>query len=279
MKFSETATLYLKKIRNVIPDLSKELRRKNLAYLLFLVLASLVYIAQGGTDRSKKKLHASTLSLAQYQERLNMTNDSVFPDTLIIKTEREQLLIGIEENIVSYLYQIPDYSYMKSLETYLKYCPDLLEQIPSAVPLQKGDYRLSSRYGIRNHPISKKAKKHFGIDLAAAKNRPVYASASGTVTDIIYSKKGYGTHILVRHRFGFQTLYGHLEKVLVHKGQNVKQHELLATVGSSGSSTGYHLHYETIKNEIKIDPRPSFNLKKSIYDHLVELNNIGHGEK
>lgn len=279
MNFFETATFCLKNIRKGIPNLFKELGRKNLAYLLFLVLASLVYVVQGGTDRSKKQLRASTLSLAQYQERLNMNTDSVFPDTLIIKTEREQLLIAIEENIVSYLYQIPDYTYMEPLATYLKYRPDLLEQIPSAVPLQKGDYRLSSRYGIRNHPISKRTRKHFGIDLAAAKDKPVYASASGTVTDIIYSEKGYGTHILVRHRFGFQTLYGHLEKVLVHKGQNVKQHELLATVGSSGSSTGYHLHYETIKNEIKIDPRPSLNLKKSIYDHLMDLNNIGHGER
>lgn len=242
MNFFETATFCLKKIRKGIPNLFKESGRRNLAYLLFLVLASLVYVVQGGADRSKKQLRASTLSLAQYQERLSMNTRSVSLDTLIIKTEREQLLIAIEENIVSYLYQIPDYSYIESLETYLKYRPDLLEQIPSAVPLQKGDYRLSSRYGIRNHPISKRTKKHFGIDLAAAKDKPVYASASGTVTDIIYSEKGYGTHILVRHRFGFQTLYGHLEKVLVHKGQNVKQHELLATVGSSGSSTGYHLH-------------------------------------
>ena len=90
--------------------------------------------------------------------------------------------------------------------------------------------------------------------------------------DIIYSKKGYGTHIIVKHRFGFQTLYGHLDKVLARKGQKVKQHELIATVGNSGSSTGYHLHYETIKNEIKIDPRPSLNLKKSIYGHLIQLN-------
>lgn len=278
MNIFENATFYLKKIRKGISNLFKGLGRKNLAYLLFLALACLVYIVRS-TDRSKTRLHARTLSLAQYQERLSLNTRSVSPDTLIIKTEREQLLLAIEENIVSYLYQIPDYSYMQSLETYFKYRPDLLEQIPSAVPLQKGDYRLSSRYGIRNHPISKKAKKHFGIDLAAAKNKPVYASASGTITDIIYSEKGYGTHILVRHRFGFQTLYGHLEKVLVRKGQSIKQHELLATVGSSGSSTGYHLHYETIKNDVKIDPRPSLNLKKSIYDHLMEQNIIGHGEK
>ena len=96
----------MKKIRKGIPNLFKELRRKNLAYLLFLVLASLVYVVQGGADRSKKQLHASTLSLVQYQERLNMNTDSVFPDTLINKREREQLLIAIEENIVSYLYQI-----------------------------------------------------------------------------------------------------------------------------------------------------------------------------
>lgn len=279
MNFFESAIFRTKKIRLGIPKQLAEFGRKQLAYLLFLIGIGLVYVVQGGFDMSSKQLHDTTLTMAQYQERLEININSTSADTLIVETERDQLLIAIEERIVVYLYQIPDYSYMNSLETYLKYRPELLEQFPSVVPLEKGDYSLSSNYGIRNHPISGKTKKHFGIDLAAPWGKPVYASASGIVTEVIYSDKGYGTHIIVKHRFGFQTLYGHLDKVLARKGQKVKQHELIATVGNSGSSTGYHLHYETIKNDIKIDPRPSLNLKKSIYGQLIQLNQKQDGEE
>ncbi len=186
--------------------------------------------------------------------------------------------MAIEEGIVNYLYQVPDYSYITALETYLQYRPELLRQFPSCVPLEKGDYFLSSRYGIRTHPISKKRAVHFGIDLAAPSGKPVYVSATGTVADVIRSDKGYGIHIIIRHRFGFETLYGHLEKVLVSKGQTVHQHELIGTVGSSGSSTGYHLHYEIRKNDARIDPRPSFDLKKTIYVAVMNTKPENNGE-
>ena len=213
-----------------------------------------------------------------FEERLKLNVVSTLPNAIIDK-ERGQLLMAIEERIVAYLYQIPDYSYMGALETYLQVRPQLLEQFPSAVPLEKGGYSLTSRYGVRSHPISGKTKKHFGIDLAASSDTPVYASASGTVLDIIHSKKGYGTHIIIKHRFGFQTLYGHLNKILVHKGQQVEQHELIGTVGNTGNSTGYHLHYEILKNKIKIDPRLSLNLKQQIYAHLIELKPDNDGEE
>ncbi|NYJ28226.1 M23 family metallopeptidase [Allomuricauda sp. ARW1Y1] len=216
--------------------------------------------------------------MENYTELLQTNLEIIPSDSTMVYTEREQLLAAIEERIAKYLYQITDYSYITALQPYLTYRPELLHQLPSCVPLEKGDYSLSSGFGLRVHPISKKPTAHFGIDLAAPSGKPVYASAAGTVADVIRSENGYGTHIIIRHRFGFKTLYGHLDKVLVVKGQTIEQNEPIATVGSSGSSTGYHLHYEIWKNEKKIDPRPSFNLKKTIYAEVMNTKPSNHGK-
>lgn len=258
------------KIKITIPKLVGTMSKKEMVYFLFLMLIGLFFLLHQVHGYVDPKFQETTVAMAGYEERLKFNLNSTSPDFVVMEKEREQLLLAIEERIVAYLYQIPDYSYLGTLETYLQLRPQLLEQFPSAVPLEKGGYSVTSNYGIRSHPISGKTKKHFGIDLAAASETPVYASASGTVLDIIHSKKGYGTHIIVKHRFGFQTLYGHLNKVLVQKGQQVKQHELIGTVGNTGSSTGYHLHYEIVKNKTKIDPRLSLSLKQQIYAHLIE---------
>lgn len=272
MNFFELTNLIGKKIQVNASKRAKTLDWKHPAYILFLVILFLFYILPRINGFSEGKFRHNTMVMEQYGERLRINMGTALQDSVVAEKERRRLMAAIEERIVSFLYQIPDYSYIRPLETYLEYRPKLLEQFPSAVPLEKGGYYLSSRYGIRMHPISGRTKKHFGIDLAAKLGKPVYASASGVVSKVIYSKKGYGTHIIIRHRFGFESLYGHLTKALVGEGQKVGQHELIATVGSSGSSTGYHLHYEVMKNGVKIDPRPSLNLKKRIYTHLIGSN-------
>ncbi|WP_339652517.1 M23 family metallopeptidase [uncultured Maribacter sp.] len=274
----ETTNFLLKKIRFDAKRYLQSFGRKQLAYVLFLAVLLLYYLFGHVLEYSDKRLPETTVVMEQYGQRLEMNLSSKQTDTIVVLKEREHLLTAIEERIVAYLYQMPDYSYMTSLEVYLKYRPELLQQFPSAVPLEKGDYVLSSQYGIRTHPISLKTKKHFGIDLAAPLGKTVYATASGIVSEVIYSSNGYGNHIIIKHRFGFESLYGHLNKILVRKGQKIQQHELIATVGNSGNSTGYHLHYETVKNESKIDPIPSLNLKRNVYAELIEQNNNNHGE-
>ena len=277
MIFFKPTTFWRKNLGYTKPKPIKTFGKKEGFYFLFLIIMCLFYIIWYGLGNSTQRLEDTTVTMDFYEERLKMNLESTLTDSVLIERERNQLLIAIEERIVGFLYQISDYSYMGSLETYLKYQPQLLEQFPSAVPLEKGNYSITSNYGIRVHPISEKEKKHFGIDLSAPPGKYVYASASGTIQDILYSKKGYGTHIIIKHRFGFETLYGHLNKVLIRKGQTVKQHEIIGTVGSTGSSTGYHLHYEILKNRNKIDPILSFNLKKNIYTHLIESNTTKDG--
>ncbi len=278
MIFFESTIFLGKKIHIGIPKCFKTLGRKELAYLLFLVLTCLCCLLGNGLDLFDQRLKDTTVAMEQYGQRLELNLGATLTDTVVLKKEREQLLLAIEERIVTYLYQIPDYSYVNTLKPYLGYRPKLLEELPSAVPLESADYSLSSHYGIRIHPISGKRKKHFGIDLAAPSGKPVYASASGLIADITTTEKGYDTYIVIKHRFGFETLYGHLSKILVQKGQNIKQHELIATVGNSGSATGYHLHYEIVKNGAKIDPRPSLDLKKDIYSNLIDIKSGTNGE-
>ena len=274
----ETGNFSLKKIGFATIRYFQSLRRKQLAYVLFLAALLLYYLFGHGFKYSDNKLSETEIVMERYGERLKLNLSSKHTDTKVVLKEREQLIGAIEELIAVYLYQMPDYSYMTSLEVYLKYRPELLQQFPSAVPLEKGDYFLSSRYGIRTHPISLMTKKHFGIDLAAPSGKTVFATASGIVSEVIYSNDGYGNHIIIKHRFGFESLYGHLNKIVVRKGQRIQQHELIATVGNSGNATGYHLHYETVKNKNKIDPIPSLNLKRNIYTKFMGQNKNSHLE-
>ncbi len=270
MKSFELASPFCKNLPSEFVSYLKSIDRKHIAAIGFLLVLTGFYVSGPVLELWDDSLEDTSFALKNYGSQLESNLNSTVKDTLVLQKERGQLLKHIEEKLVGYLYRIPDYSYVPPLEPYLAYAPRILDQIPSTVPLEKGDYRLSGEYGIRKHPISNKKKKHFGIDLAAAPDKHVYASASGTVVSVTYSRSGYGTHIVIKHRFGFRTLYGHLNQVLVSKGQTIEQHELIGTVGTSGSSTGYHLHYEVIKNGVRIDPMYSLQFKKKIYERLYQ---------
>ena len=270
MKSFEIVKYFQKNKGNNLLKALKSVNKKQLATIGFLVSLTLFYLSGPILRLSDDTLESASNTMESNAEALKANLNELISDTIVHNKERQQLLLNIEEKLVAYLYQIPDYSYFTVLEPYLEYAPNILEQIPSAVPLEKGDYWLSSEYGIRQHPLSHKEKKHFGIDLAATLDKHVYASAKGTVLSVIHSKNGYGTHIIITHRFGFQTLYGHLNKVLVKEGETITQHELIGTVGNTGTSTGFHLHYEIIKNGNRIDPLHSLRLKQKIYERLYE---------
>ncbi len=124
----------------------------------------------------------------------------------------------------------------------------------------KSEYRLSSPFGYRIHPISGKKKLHAGMDMAAPKGTPVYAAETGVVT-VAQSWSGYGNCIIIDHGGGLWTLYGHLMNggILVSKGETVKRGEKIGMVGSTGQSTGNHLHFEVRKNSEPVNPAPYLN--------------------
>jgi murein DD-endopeptidase MepM/ murein hydrolase activator NlpD len=114
--------------------------------------------------------------------------------------------------------------------------------------------RLSSSFGMRKHPILGFNKLHQGTDFAAPKGTPIMASGNGVVT-MAQKYKGYGNYILLKHNSTFKTAYAHLSKYGrgIRKGVRVSQGQIIGYVGSTGMSTGPHLHYEVIKNGKKIN--------------------------
>jgi murein DD-endopeptidase MepM/ murein hydrolase activator NlpD len=125
-----------------------------------------------------------------------------------------------------------------------------------AVPL-KDSYTVSSQYGYRIHPITGKKKLHTGVDMAAKQGTPIYAAESGVVI-VAQWWSGYGNTVIIDHGGGVWTLYGHIKNngILVKKGDTVKRGQKIALVGSTGNSTGPHLHFEVRKNSEPVDPNP-----------------------
>ncbi len=114
--------------------------------------------------------------------------------------------------------------------------------------------RLTSGYGYRNDPFTGVRRMHYGIDLANQVGTSVTASMEGTVAAIGNQPNGYGRYVVLKHRHGFQTLYGHMSTVSVRLNQYVRQGQKLGELGNSGRSTGPHLHFSLYKNNIPINP-------------------------
>jgi len=142
---------------------------------------------------------------------------------------------------------------------------------PTLSPVKTKDFiYVSSPYGWRQHPIEKKMLFHEGIDISANIGSEVYATAQGRVVAIMYSKYGYGNRVVIKHAYGFETLYAHLGgDIKVKKGQWVNKNQLIATVGNTGRSTGPHLHYEIHKNGEPRDPLGYFYT--DITDELLAM--------
>ncbi len=114
--------------------------------------------------------------------------------------------------------------------------------------------RVSSDFGLRQHPINQTKKMHWGVDLVAKAGTTVRSVASGKVLEVAVSNTGYGNTITVEHNDSIQTRYSQLQDILVKEGDEVGHLDVIGTVGSSGLSTGPHLHFEVIKNGQKVNP-------------------------
>ena len=125
--------------------------------------------------------------------------------------------------------------------------------IPSFMPVK--DYRYTSPYGVRYDPFNGNSAMHAGLDMAGAMGEPIYAAANGVVLQAGRAN-GYGNLVELAHGKGIDTRYGHLSAILVKPGENVRQGQLIARMGSTGRSTGTHLHFEVRVDGRAINPRP-----------------------
>ncbi|PID91620.1 MAG: hypothetical protein CSA96_07230 [Bacteroidetes bacterium] len=151
----------------------------------------------------------------------------------------------------------------KSLESVYKEAlltHEFLACKPSINPISTADtYWLTSPYGYRTDPFTKRRTAHHGIDLAGARGLKVHATGNGRVSFAKNTGSGYGLKVVVDHGFGYSTVYAHLGTILVKPGQVVKRGEVIATLGNSGRSTGPHLHYEVRFHNQTKDPMYFFS--------------------
>ena len=151
---------------------------------------------------------------------------------------------------------------------------DMLASIPALQPIANKDLgRVASGYGYRIHPIYKTRKLHTGMDFTAPQGTPIYATGDGKIEKVKRSRKGYGNYVIIDHGYGYQTLYAHMKKYIVYRGQKVKRGEIIGYVGSTGTSVAPHLHYEVMKNRRKINPVNYYynDLSPEEYTKMLEI--------
>jgi murein DD-endopeptidase MepM/ murein hydrolase activator NlpD len=146
----------------------------------------------------------------------------------------------------------------QSLDEIAKLAKDkekLLAAIPAIQPVKNEDLKqVASGFGYRSDPFTKIRKFHAGMDFSAKTGTAIYATGDGVVTIADNNSSGYGNHIVIRHGYGYETLYGHLSKYKARPGQKVKRGDVIGYVGSTGRSEAPHLHYEVHKNGEVVNP-------------------------
>lgn len=117
----------------------------------------------------------------------------------------------------------------------------------------KEELRISSTFGLRRNPFGRGYEVHDGIDFSGPQGTPIYTTAPGTVEKAEY-QRGYGYHVVINHGYGYRTLYGHLSKMAVTKGETISESQVIGYLGSTGRSTGPHLHYSIYWDGEAVDP-------------------------
>ncbi len=151
---------------------------------------------------------------------------------------------------------------------------EVLRLIPSGSPVEY--HGISSKFGYRTHPITRKRELHRGTDLKAKMKTPVYATADGVVEFAgSHNTKGYGRLIILDHAYGFRTLFGHLSRIAVRNGQVVKKGDLIGYTGNSGISNGPHLHYEVRFIQRSLNPYWFIKWNMKNYDTIfAKIKNV-----
>lgn len=136
-------------------------------------------------------------------------------------------------------------------------------KIPYALPV-KSTFRFTSGYGYRRDPKGAGRRMHKGIDLASSRGTPIYATADGVVTSAKH-EGGYGRTVRIQHEFGFETVYAHQTKLYVKAGQRVSRGDHIGDMGTTGRSTGVHLHYEVHLNGRAVNPMTYLEAAKDVF--------------
>jgi murein DD-endopeptidase MepM/ murein hydrolase activator NlpD len=226
------------------------------------------------------RLAAATESrVRQIEERQRiltamMTGEKVAPETIAklgyhLPTATEALAVGGP-------FESADKSdpTFKSLFSSWKKLDNLADgaiAVPSDKPVKSAEF--TSGYGVRSDPFSGGAARHMGIDLAGPQGTPIYATADGVVSEAGYNNGGYGNLVKLDHGKGIETRYGHMSSIMVKPGQRVTRGMQIGRMGSTGRSTGSHLHYEVRIDGRAVNPIPFMKSN----DYLLAMQKNGAG--
>lgn len=141
---------------------------------------------------------------------------------------------------------------LMNFKKFLEAREEIIQNIPNNWPIIGGGF-ITSPFGMRRSPFTGKWAMHQGVDVSWWPGAPIRATADGVV---LFSgmKGGYGRTIQVQHEYGFQTLYGHLSRIVAYEGKHVKKGEIIGFLGRTGRATGFHLHYEVRIGTTAVDP-------------------------
>ncbi|MBS7785742.1 M23 family metallopeptidase [Flavobacterium sp. CYK-55] len=212
---------------------------------------------------SEEQRKAGFGGVNRYQELEGYDNSE-----LVVSTSKRMDVIAKELVIQS-----------KSLDEVLKLAKEknkLLAAIPAIQPVKNEQMRqMASGFGYRTDPFTKVRKFHEGMDFSAKTGTPIYATGDGVVARADNTASGYGNHIVIRHGYGYETLYGHLSRYNCRAGQSVKRGDVIGYVGSTGRSEAPHLHYEVHKGGEVVNPLNYYygNISAAEYVAISKLAN------
>ncbi len=163
----------------------------------------------------------------------------------------------------------------ESLKTLIRGKEDFVNSLPAIQPVANKDLtRMASGFGYRIDPFYRTSTFHAGMDFTADIGTEVYATGDGVVMKSMNDGWGYGNHVIIDHGFGYTTLYGHLSRIVAQPGQRVKRGQLIGNVGSTGRSTGPHLHYEVRRGGNPLNPAFFYHndLTDEQYRRMIEMS-------
>lgn len=146
---------------------------------------------------------------------------------------------------------------------------DMASCIPAIPPIvpDPSRYKMSSPFGYRTDPFTGASRMHTGLDFAMKIGNPVYATGDGVVESVKFEFFGYGNSITIKHGFGYETIYAHLNSVKVIEGMKVKRGDCIGESGKSGRSSGPHLHYEVVYKGRKVNPANYLDMSMSVQEY------------
>lgn len=146
---------------------------------------------------------------------------------------------------------------------------DMASCIPAIPPIvpDPSRYKMSSPFGYRTDPFTGASRMHTGLDFAMKIGNPVYATGDGVVESVKFEFFGYGNSITIKHGFGYETIYAHLNSVKVIEGMRVKRGDCIGESGKSGRSSGPHLHYEVVYKGRKVNPANYLDMSMSVQEY------------